>query len=130
MTASSPATRARGPADAPGATRAPDSGPLLAGLAAFAIAVLVIHLDLIVRRTGAALMSFDSAEYALAGRALARTARLTTPFAYPAQLPGIPGPPFPLVAGHPLVPLLDAVMFAIGGARPMLTLVPPAFAYL
>jgi len=128
MTVSSP-PRAPGPA-APGPLRAADAGPLLVGLAAFAIVVLVIHLHLMVQRTGAAFMSFDSAEYALAGRALARTGRLTTSFAYPAQLPGIPGPPFPLVAGHPLVPVIDAILFAIGGARPMLTLVPPAFAYL
>ena len=93
-------------------------------LAVSALAVLLVHLEIAVRRTGVALFSFDSAEYALAGRALATTGRLATPFAHPSILTSIPGPPFPLLVGHPLVAVLDAMVFAIGGARPALTLIP------
>ncbi|HEY6866263.1 MAG TPA: hypothetical protein VI792_03335 [Candidatus Eisenbacteria bacterium] len=101
-----------------------------AAIAAGALAVLLVHLEIVVRRTGVARFTFDSAEYALAGRMLAHTGRLATPFAHPSVLASIPGPPFPLIVGHPLVPVLDALVFALGGARPALTLVPTAIAYL
>jgi len=99
-------------------------------LAVSTLAVLLVHLEIAVRRTGVALFSFDSAEYALAGRTLATTGRLATPFAHPAILASIPGPPFPLLVGHPLVPVLDALVFAIGGARPALTLIPAGAAFI
>lgn len=99
-------------------------------LAASALAVLLVHLEIAVRRTGVALFSFDSAEYALAGRTLATTGRLATPFAHPSILASIPGPPFPLLVGHPLVAVLDAIVFAIGGAHPALTLIPAGAAFI
>jgi 4-amino-4-deoxy-L-arabinose transferase-like glycosyltransferase len=103
--------------------------PYLA-LAVFAIAVLMVHLELTVRRPDRAIFTFDSAEYAVAGRELVRTGRLATPFAYAAHLRPGDRPPFPMVVGHPLVPLLDAAAFLLGAARPALTLVPPAVAFL
>ena len=77
----------------------------------------------------AARFTFDSAEYALAGRTWLETGRLATPFLHPASLRPLAGPPFPLLAGHPLVPALDAVAFALLGRTPDATLVPAAIAY-
>jgi len=74
--------------------------------------------------------SYDSALYALAGRELAETGHLTTPYAYVGTL--LPGaePPFPQIAGHPLLPLLEAPLFALFGPRPWLSLVWPLLAFL
>ncbi|HYM81458.1 MAG TPA: hypothetical protein VEY91_08605 [Candidatus Limnocylindria bacterium] len=101
-----------------------------AGLLLFGAATALVHLDLTVRRPDRPIFAFDSAEYALAGRHLARTGTLATPFAHPAVLGKLDQPPFPLITGHPLVPLLDGALFAVGGPRPELTLIPPLLAYL
>lgn len=92
-------------------------------LAAAHIRVSVIGLD-------AARYSFDSAEYALAGRAWLATGRLVTPFVHPAALGVSPGPPYPLLAGHPMVPALDALAFAVLGTDPLVTLVPAVLAFV
>jgi hypothetical protein len=102
----------------------------LLGVVVLAGAVLTLHVHLTVTRPDRARLSFDSAEYALAGRHLLRTGVLATPFAHPALLERLGTPPFPLVTGHPLSPLLDAAAFAAGGPRAEATLVPPALAYL
>jgi hypothetical protein len=95
-----------------------------AALALLAVAVLIVHLQRTLLGPGASLLTFDSAEYALAGRELAETGRLMTPFVHPAALHAGQHPPFPLLAGHPLVPVLDAVLFRVAGVRAGLTLVP------
>src|SRR5213075_3146023 len=97
---------------------------------AIAAVVLAVHLALTVAHVDRARFTFDSAEYAIAGRDLACTGRLTTPFAYPVLLRESGRPPFALVAGHPLTPLLDALLFRVAGPRPWLTLIPSALAYL
>ena len=38
---------------------------------------------------------------------------------HPAALGSAPGPPFPLLVGHPLVPALDALAFALAGPDPL-----------
>jgi len=103
---------------------------MLVALLLISAAVLAIQLEVAVRRPGRGLMSFDSAEYAVAGREFARTGRLATPFVLPSMIRGPAHPPFPLLLGHPLVPAVEAVLFRLGGARPALTLVPPALAFL
>ncbi|MBI5711685.1 MAG: glycosyltransferase family 39 protein [Candidatus Eisenbacteria bacterium] len=102
----------------------------LALLLLFALAALLVQLELTVRRPGRGLMSFDSAEYAVAGRELARTGRLATPFALPVMIHALGPAPFPLLVGHPLVPLADAALFRLAGERPVVTLLPPAVAFL
>ncbi len=97
---------------------------------ALALVTLAIHLTLTVRRSDRALFSFDSAEYAVAGRHLADTGRLATPYSYPGLLAAAGHPPFALVAGHPLVPVLDAALFRLAGPRPALTLIPAALAFV
>jgi hypothetical protein len=92
--------------------------------------VLAIHLGITVAGTGRTLLTFDSAEYAVAGRATARAGRLETTFVLPHETRVPATPPFPLVLGHPLVPLADAAMFRLGGERASLTLVPAALALL
>src|SRR5689334_21553522 len=99
-------------------------------LAAFAAALAWVHIRIVVLGPDAARFSFDSAEYALAGRAWLETGRLVTPFVHPASLGASPGPPYPLVVGHPLVPALDALAFALFGRDPLVTLVPAGLAYV
>src|SRR5207249_8631248 len=74
--------------------------------------------------------SFDSAEYALAGRAWLETGHLATPFVHPAALGISLGPPYPLLVGHPLVPALDALAFAMFGTDPNATLAPAVLAFV
>src|ERR1044072_9116464 len=88
------------------------------------------HARMSVVAPDAARFSFDSAEYALAGRAWLETGRLVTPFVHPAALESSPGPPYPLLVGHPLVPALDAVAFAIFGTDPLATLAPAMLAFV
>ena len=78
----------------------------------------------------AARFNFDAAEYALAGRAWLETGRLVTPFVHPATVGASPGPPWPLLAGHPLVPALDALAFAMFGVHPDATIVPALLAFV
>ena len=99
-------------------------------LALAAAALASAHAFVTVVRPGIERFTFDSAEYALAGRAWLETGRLQTLFIYPAMLGGVPGPPFPLLAGHPLVPALDALVFAIAGPTPDATLVPSLVAFV
>jgi hypothetical protein len=88
------------------------------------------HVAIAVWAPGRALLSYDSAQYALAGRHLAEHGRLATPYAYASTLREGVGPPYPLLAGHPLVPLLLAPLFKLLGAHAWLTLVPMAACYL
>jgi hypothetical protein len=92
--------------------------------------VLAIHVGITVLGTGRGLLTFDSAEYAVAGRATARAGRLVTTFVLPHESRAPATPPFPLVLGHPLVPLADAVLFRLGGAQAILTLIPAGLALL
>ena len=99
-------------------------------LALAAAALALAHRHVAVTGPDAARFTFDSAEYALAGRTWLETGRLATPFVHPAALGNAPGPPFPLLAGHPLVPALDAVAFALTGRNADATLLPPLFAFV
>ncbi len=99
-------------------------------LAVVAIALGLTHAWLTVVMPDAARFSFDSAEYALAGRAWLETGRLVTPFVHPAALGASPGPPYPLIVGHPLVPALDAIAFALLGRDALVTLLPALLAYV
>jgi 4-amino-4-deoxy-L-arabinose transferase-like glycosyltransferase len=101
-----------------------------AALTAGALALALAHARMSVVAPDAARFSFDSAEYALAGRAWLETGRLVTPFVHPAALGSSPGPPYPLLVGHPLVPALDAVAFAIFGTDPLATLAPAMLAFV
>ncbi len=93
-------------------------------LALGATALAYAHIRCTVMIPDAARFSFDSAEYALAGRTWLETGRLATPFVHPAALGASPGPPYPLIVGHPLVPALDALAFALFGQDPLVTLLP------
>jgi len=119
----SPGSRAPG---RPGLLIPPTVFLLLLGAAA----VLAIHVQLTVRRPDRALFTFDSAEYAIAGRQLRHTGVLATPFVHPAVLGRLPGPPFPLVTGHPLTPMLDALAFTLVGDEASGTLVPPGLCFI
>lgn len=99
-------------------------------LAIVALALGAVHVWLTVIQLDAARFSFDSAEYALAGRAWLETGRLVTPFVHPAALGASPGPPYPLIVGHPLVPALDAIAFALFGKDATVTLLPALLAYV
>ena len=88
------------------------------------------HVAIAVWAPGRALFSYDSAQYALAGRHLAEHGRLLTPYAYASTLREGAGPPYPLLAGHPLVPLLLAPLFRLFGAHAWVSLVPMAICYL
>ena len=101
-----------------------------AAMATGAMALAIAHARVTVVLPDAARFSFDSAEYALAGRAWLETGRLVTPFVHPAALGSSPGPPYPLLVGHPLVPALDALAFAIGGADPIASLAPAIVAFV
>jgi 4-amino-4-deoxy-L-arabinose transferase-like glycosyltransferase len=95
-----------------------------------AAAFWCVHVGVAVWAPGGPLLSFDSAQYALAGRHLAEHGRLATPFAYVGTLRAGAGPPYPLLAGHPLLPLLLAPLFKLLGAHAWVTLVPMAVCYL
>lgn len=101
-----------------------------AALAIGSLALALAHIEVSVLAPDAARFSFDSAEYALAGRAWLETGRLVTPFVHPAALGISPGPPYPLLVGHPLVPALDAIAFALAGASPTSTLAPAVLAFV
>ena len=100
------------------------------GLAAGAAVLAIAYMRTAIVAPDAERFTFDSAEYALAGRAWLDTGRLATPFVHPAVLGVAPGPPFPLVAGHPLVPALDALAFAVAGRTEDATLLPPLLAFV
>lgn len=99
-------------------------------LASFALATGSLHAWLTVLAPDAARFSFDSAQYALAGRTWLATGRLATPFVHPALVGDLAGPPWPLLAGQPLVPGLDALAFALFGATPDATLAPALLAFV
>jgi len=103
---------------------------LVSTLIALGLALWLVHVWITVLRPERSIFSFDSAEYALAGRHLARTGKLATPFAFPESIPRVRQPPFALVAGHPLLPVLEAPLFKLFGERAWLTLVPVGLAYL
>ena len=84
------------------------------------------------------ILSYDSAQYALAARELAWHGRLATPFALPLDLTW-PGPPWALTALQPGLVLVEAAIFrivpargAIAGSDPRawLTLLLPFMSYL
>jgi len=102
--------------------------PVWALIAILAAALAWLHVQRTVIGPDAARFDFDSAEYALAGRQLLETGRLQTPFVHPAALGDAPGPPWPLLVGHPLVPVLDAIAFAVTGPDPLATLWPAMLA--
>jgi len=104
--------------------------PAWCALALAAVVVVLVHRHVTVTGPDAERFTFDSAEYALAGRAWLETGRLETPFVHPAALGSAPGPPFPLLVGHPLVPALDALAFAIAGRTADATLLPSMLAFV
>jgi 4-amino-4-deoxy-L-arabinose transferase-like glycosyltransferase len=106
------------------------STPIRCALALAAVAVVLVHRHVTVTGPDADRFTFDSAEYALAGRTWLETGRLETPFVHPAALGNAPGPPFPLLVGHPLVPALDALAFAIDGRTADATLLPSMLAFV
>src|SRR6185436_5516245 len=99
-------------------------------LAIGAAALAYAHARITVVGPDAARFSFDSAEYALAGRMWLDTGRLATPFVHPDALGSSPGPPYPLIVGHPLVPALDALAFGVFGQDPLVSLLPAALAFV
>jgi 4-amino-4-deoxy-L-arabinose transferase-like glycosyltransferase len=103
---------------------------LVAAVLVFAALLWGVHAWLTIARPQRALFTFDSAEYALAGRELVQTGRLATPFAYVGTLREGAHPPYPLLAGHPLLPLLEAAVFRVCGVHAWGSLVPVALAYL
>ena len=63
------------------------------------------------------ILSYDSAQYALAARELAWHGRLATPFALPMDLARHANPPWPLSAVQPGLVLVEAVIFKLVPAR-------------
>ncbi len=108
--------------------RLPTTVWLLLALGAAVVAMVQVRCTIIMPDT--ARLSFDSAEYALAGRAWLETGRLVTPFVHPAALGSSPGPPYPLLVGHPLVPALDALAFALAGPDAGSTVWPAVLAFV
>ena len=85
------------------------------------------------------ILSYDSAQYALAGRELAWHGRLATPYALPMDLAWHAAPPWPLSSLQPGLVLFEALVFklvpargAIAGSDPRawLTLLLPFMSYL
>src|SRR5262245_14992270 len=85
------------------------------------------------------ILSYDSAQYALAARELAWHGRLATPFALPIDLAWHPRPPWALSAVQPGLVLVEAAIFklvpargAVAGSDPRawLTLLLPFVCYL
>lgn len=103
---------------------------LVVGMVLFAALLWGVHAWITLVRPDRALFSFDSAEYALAARHFARTGVLATPYSYVGALREGVRPPYPLLAGHPLLPLLEAPVFRVFGAHAWGSLVPTALAYL
>ncbi|MCE9626661.1 MAG: hypothetical protein K8R56_01945, partial [Candidatus Eisenbacteria bacterium] len=95
-------------------------------LLAVGIALWLVHAWITIAAPGRSLLSFDSAEYALAARDLVTTGRLTTPYSYVGALNEHLRPPYPLLAGHPLLPVLEAGVFKLFGAHAWGKLVPVA----
>src|SRR5262245_58947672 len=75
-------------------------------------------------------LNYDSAQYALAARALAFQGRLETTFALPLELAKHPRPPWPLAVVQPGTVLVEAALFRVFGAREWLVLVVPALGYV
>ena len=85
------------------------------------------------------ILSYDSAQYALAARQLAWHGKLTTPFALPMDLVWHAAPPWPLSALQPGLVLAEALIFKLVPARgahagsdprAWLTLLLPFISYL
>ena len=85
------------------------------------------------------ILSYDSAQLALAGRELAWHGRLATPFALPIDLASHAAPPWPLSSVQPGLVLVEAAIFkllpargVVAGSDPRawLTLVVPFVCYL
>src|SRR5881394_2015835 len=85
------------------------------------------------------ILSYESAQVALAARELGWHGRLATPFALPIDLATHPGPPWPLSAVQPGLVLVEALILklvpargATAGSDPRawLTLVVPFVCYL
>jgi 4-amino-4-deoxy-L-arabinose transferase-like glycosyltransferase len=102
---------------------------LLAGLVLLATAVWMFNAGWTIARFDRARFTYDSAQYALAARELAATGRLATPYSYVGPLREPMRPPWPLLAGHPLVPLLQAPVFALFGPEPWGSVVPVMLGY-
>ncbi len=105
-------------------------GALSAALVLISAAVWMFHAWWTLARFDGARFTFDSAQYALAARELASTGRLATPFSYVGALRDGLGPPFPMLAGHPLLPILQAPVFALVGAGPKAAILPVLLAHL
>jgi hypothetical protein len=103
---------------------------LLAGLLLLAAAVWMFHAWWTIARFDRARFTYDSAQYALAARELATTGRLATPYSYVGPLRETSRPPYPLLAGHPLVSLLEAPIFAVFGAEAWISVVPAMLCHL
>jgi hypothetical protein len=58
-------------------------------------------------------LSYDSAQYALAARELAEEGRIATPFALPIELAKHPAPPWPLSVVQPGLVMWEALIFKI-----------------
>ena len=92
--------------------------------------ILAAQWWITVAGTDRARLTFDSAEYAVAGRTLARTGQIATTFVLPHESMVPRRPPFPLILGHPAVPMLDAAMFRLQGEHASLTVIPAMLAAL
>jgi len=117
----------------PGRDNAGERGPglfLTVALILLSSLVLIAHYEITVERTDRAIFTFDSAEYAVAGRHLSRTGELRSPFVHPDALFGASAAPFPYMVGHPAVPVLNAVTFAALGERAALTLIPAGLSFI
>src|SRR5258708_1880187 len=78
------------------------------------------------------ILSYDSAQYALAARELAWHGKLATPYALPVDLAWHAAPPWPLSAVQPGLVLAEALIFklvpargAVAGPRPPAWATPP-----
>ena len=111
-------------------TRPLPRGVLFTGLVLFAAAVWMFHAWWTIARFDRARFTYDSAQYALAARELATTGRLATPYSYVGPLRESARPPYPLLAGHPLVPILEAPVFAVFGAEAWISIVPALLCHL
>ena len=80
-------------------------------LAVAACAAWLIHADAWDLGGRSPVLSYDAAQYALAGRELAEHGRLATPFALPAELALHAHPPWPLSLVQPGLVMAEAAVF-------------------
>src|SRR5215831_1502317 len=86
---------------------------MLLGLLVAGCTLWVLHAESWSLGRRSPVLSYDTAQVALAARELASHGRLATPYALPLELAAHPQPPWPLALVQPGLVILEAVAFRI-----------------